>query len=50
MDIVNNRTNANKLLARLLFDLREKVPLPYFIWKGVIRIMLYPVRHLLNCL
>ncbi|WP_276929688.1 aminoacyl-histidine dipeptidase [Herbinix luporum] len=25
MDIVNNRTNANKLLARLLFDLREKV-------------------------
>lgn len=26
MDIVNNRTNANKLLARLLFDLREKVP------------------------
>ena len=23
MDIVNNRTNANKLLARLLFDLRE---------------------------
>ncbi len=25
MDIVSNRTNANKLLARLLFDLREKV-------------------------
>jgi len=24
MDIVKNRTNANKLLARLLFDLREK--------------------------
>lgn len=26
MDIVKNRTNANKLLARLLFDLREKCP------------------------
>ena len=25
MDIINNRTNANKLLARLLFDLREKI-------------------------
>lgn len=25
MDIIHNRTNANKLLARLLFDLREKV-------------------------
>lgn len=25
MDIVHNRTNANKLLARLLFDLRENV-------------------------
>ena len=24
MDIVNNRSNANKILARLLFDLREK--------------------------
>jgi dipeptidase D len=24
MDIIHNRTNANKLLARLLFDLREK--------------------------
>ncbi|TAH68032.1 MAG: aminoacyl-histidine dipeptidase [Anaerolineaceae bacterium] len=24
MDIVHNRTNANKLLARLMFDLREK--------------------------
>ena len=34
MDIVNNRTNANKLLARLLFDLREKVSFAYFIWKG----------------
>ncbi|MDD4112768.1 MAG: aminoacyl-histidine dipeptidase [Herbinix sp.] len=26
MDIVSNRTNANKLLARLLYDLRERVP------------------------
>lgn len=26
MDIVQNRSNANKLLARLLYDLREKVP------------------------
>jgi|LSQX01.3.fsa_nt_gb dipeptidase D len=25
-DMINNRTNANKLLARLLFDLREEVP------------------------
>ena len=25
MDIVHNRTNANKLLARLLFDLRERL-------------------------
>ena len=24
MDIVNNRSNANKLLGRLLFDLRER--------------------------
>ena len=48
MDIVNNRSNANKLLGRLLFDLRERNTYSVLHMEEAIRIMLYLGKHLLS--